>query len=82
MSVQSTYHEWAAKNNFLSMLPQDAKDRKMKADTEKQTRLDPHLQEKKKKVPIIPYTDAIFREAAIEWLVATDQVCLKIIVQI
>jgi hypothetical protein len=45
--------------------------------TLKQGRLDGHLQEVPPKERIIPYTDALFREAAIEWLVATDQVIIS-----
>jgi len=26
---------------------------------------------------MIPYSDNLFREAAIEWLIETDQVCLS-----
>jgi hypothetical protein len=40
-----------------------------------QPRLDPHLREKPQKEKIIPYTDELFRDAAIEWLVSTDQEC-------
>jgi hypothetical protein len=43
----------------------------------KQGRLDNHLQEMPRKERVIPYTDALFREAAIEWLVATDQVTIS-----
>jgi hypothetical protein len=36
--------------------------------------LDRDLKEKKLKDRVVPYTDKAFRQAAIEWLVATDQV--------
>ena len=39
-----------------------------------QTTLDPHLQERPPKETFVAYSDALFREAAIEWLVSTDQV--------
>ena len=42
-----------------------------KAKLHQQT-LDPHLREKPERV--VPYSDALFREAAVEWLIATDQV--------
>jgi hypothetical protein len=48
--------------------------------TLKQSRLDGHLQEVPRKERIVPYTDALFREAAIEWLVATDQVIISYVV--
>jgi hypothetical protein len=54
-------------------LPGDIK--KRKAMTEHATRtLDRDLKEKKLKERVIPYTDKAFSQAAIEWLVATDQV--------
>ena len=39
-----------------------------------QSQLDPHLRERELKTCVIPYTDALFRQVAIEWLIATDQV--------
>ncbi|KAF8234652.1 hypothetical protein L208DRAFT_1260578, partial [Tricholoma matsutake] len=35
--------------------------------------LDSHLREKPQKERIVPYTNEIFHEAAIRWLVSTDQ---------
>ena len=57
------------------MLPKDAESCRKVADANNQPRLDPHLWEKPQKEKIIPYTDEFFRDAAIEWLVSTDQVC-------
>ena len=59
------------------MLPQDAKRRKAKAkdEAEAQATLDSHLRERPHKEHTVPYTDPVFRQAAIEWLVSTDQVC-------
>lgn len=59
----------------MSMLPKDTKRRKLDAAADSQARLDTHLREPQPKERIIPYSDAIFREAAIEWLIETDQVC-------
>ena len=60
--------------NFESKLPGDVT--KRKAAAEKVTRtLDRDLVEKKLAERVIPYSDKVFRQAAIEWLVATDQVC-------
>ena len=42
-------------------------------DHSKQSSLDPHLEEQCKET-FVPYSDSLFREAAIEWLIATDQV--------
>ena len=57
------------------MLPHDSKRRKQEVQDlkELQQRLDPHLHERE---PVIPYSDARFCEVAIEWLVATNQVCI------
>ena len=57
------------------MLPKDAESRCEDADANNQLHLNPHLQEKPQKEKIIPYTDELFHDAAIEWLVSTDQVC-------
>jgi len=56
------------------MLPKDAEKRRKDALADNQSRLDPHLREKPQKEAIIPYSDERFRDAAIEWLVSTDQV--------
>jgi len=58
------------------MLPKDAKKRRNDATarSEAQMRLDPHLREKPQKEKVIAYNDEMFRDAAIEWLVSTDQV--------
>jgi len=53
------------------MLPKAVKAAKAK---QKQTLLDGHLKEIPKSEPAKPYSDSVFREAAIEWLIATDQV--------
>lgn len=58
------------------MLPMDVEAHKKamvaKAAEIAQSSLDPHLTEKPP--CIIPYSDKLFRDAAIEWLVSTDQV--------
>lgn len=63
------------KNSFESKLPKDVKAQKEAANaatrSEEQSSLDPHLREKER---VIPYSDKVFREAATEWLIATDQV--------
>ena len=55
------------------MLPKDAR-RRRDAAADEQTRLDSHLKDLPVKVNVIPYTDDLFRNVAIEWLVSTDQV--------
>ncbi|KAJ7818590.1 hypothetical protein B0H14DRAFT_2373085, partial [Mycena olivaceomarginata] len=70
----NTYQRWAKKADFESALPGDRKARKAAATGPAvQPTLDSHLKELPAKEVIIPYSDARFREAAIEWLVATDQ---------
>ncbi|KAJ7923695.1 hypothetical protein B0H13DRAFT_1563166, partial [Mycena leptocephala] len=69
----NTYHRWAKSVDFESALPGDRKARKAAAGPEVQPTLDPHLKNIPAKEVIIPYSHELFREAAIEWLVATDQ---------
>ena len=56
------------------MLKSDIQLRKKKEE-DKQRTLDKDLVEQKVKERIIPYSDPRFRRIAIEWLIATDQVC-------
>jgi hypothetical protein len=45
-----------------------------------QSSLDPHLQERPgHKETFDLYSDSLFREAAIEWLIATDQVIFNLV---
>ena len=57
------------------MLPKDAEKRCKDVRTTNQSLLDPHLWEKPRKEKMSPYTDEVFCDAAIEWLVSTGQVC-------
>ncbi|KAG6834676.1 hypothetical protein H0H93_008099, partial [Arthromyces matolae] len=70
---EAVYHIWAKKNDFLSMLPRDTKARKEQASKDQQSRLDSHLHSIPPSERIIPYSDTIFREAAYEWMIVTDQ---------
>ncbi|TFK61223.1 hypothetical protein BDN72DRAFT_778481 [Pluteus cervinus] len=66
------YLKWAKANNFLSMLPKCRKAKAEKAASAKlQTQLEDHHKPNAEK--IIPYSDKAFREAATEWLIATNQ---------
>ncbi|KAF7350175.1 putative AC transposase [Mycena venus] len=70
----NTYHKWAKKVEFVSALPGDrAKAKKAEEGPATQPTIEPHLKEIPAKEVIIPYSDELFREAAIEWLVATNQ---------
>ncbi|KIM76799.1 hypothetical protein PILCRDRAFT_77443, partial [Piloderma croceum F 1598] len=64
---------WCEKTDFKSKLPKAVKKAEEAEATMRQGQLDSHLQEMPRKERVIPYTDALFRKAAIEWLVATDQ---------
>ena len=56
------------------MLPKDAEMRRKNLHAQNQPSLDLHLREMPQKEITIPYTDDLFRKAAIEWLASTDQV--------
>ena len=68
---QDLYNAWCKDNKFNSKLPKAAKAAKEK---QRQTLLDGHLKEIPTSELVKPYSDSVFREAAIEWLIATDQV--------
>jgi hypothetical protein len=71
--LKGIYRKWAQGAKYESKLPGDIK--KRKAATELVTRtLDRDLREKKVKERVIPYSDTIFLQDALEWLVSTDQV--------
>ena len=60
------------------MLPEDSKERRAAAlERLRQTEVEDHYraaQPSDKPLPPSPYTDEYFKEAAIQWLVETDQV--------
>jgi hypothetical protein len=60
------------------MLPQDTKERRAAAlERLQQTEVEDHFrtaQPGDKPPPPSPYTDELFKEVAIEWLIETDQV--------
>ncbi|KAG1801824.1 hypothetical protein EV424DRAFT_1331604, partial [Suillus variegatus] len=66
------YRKWAKDNAFLSKLPGDIAAEKMKAARAQET-LNAHMTERKLSERVVPYSDQLFRKAAIEWLIATDQ---------
>ena len=65
---------WAKGASFESKLPGDIAARKKKVEQAQRT-LDASLVEKKLTKKVVPYSDQLFKTAAIQWLVATDQVC-------
>jgi hypothetical protein len=61
------------------MLPDDAKERKNVAAAEsktEQTQVDSHFRTLEPGEKPAPYSDELFQEAAYQWLVETDQVCI------
>ena len=72
--LQGKYRIWAKSANFESKLPGDVAACKKKAEQAQRT-LNASLVEKKLAKKVVPYSDRLFKTAAIQWLVATDQVC-------
>lgn len=59
------------------MLPDDTKARRAARleETLRQTEVDDHFTTQKPEDRPQPYSDKAFEEAAIQWLIETDQVC-------
>jgi len=72
--LQGKYRMWAKSANFEYKLPGDVAARKKEAEQAQRT-LDASLVEKKLAKKVVPYSDRLFKTAAIQWLIATDQVC-------
>jgi hypothetical protein len=75
--TQAAYEKWCGLNNFESKLPKVVRERKdaaLAADRAKQQSLDPHLTKEQPREKVIPYSDELFRDAAVQWLVETHQV--------
>ncbi len=75
--LQNQYRKWAKVNKFNSMLPSDAKKRKKAVidDNLRQTHVMEHFSVAPPEDKPVPFGDATFKEAALEWLIQTDQVC-------
>jgi len=77
--LQAKYDLWCLKNDFESKLPKaikSCKEAQAAVEDAKQLMLHPHLKERPPPETYVAYSDALFCEAAIEWLVSTDQVCI------
>jgi hypothetical protein len=62
------------------MLPEDSKSRKAQVhDKLQQTQVNDHFEKIQPENKPEPYSDDLFKEAAIQWLVETDQVCVALI---
>src|SRR6266568_9376503 len=66
------------------MLPDDTKARRTQVLEEnlRQTNVDDHFKPAPKEAKPDPYSDELFKEAAIEWLIETNQVCSRHIIQL
>ncbi|KAL1711938.1 hypothetical protein EV715DRAFT_174976, partial [Schizophyllum commune] len=65
------YMKFCKENEFESKLPRDVKQRKAESmSKEKQTSLDKSLVAA---APVIPYSDSLFKRAAAEFIVETNQ---------
>ena len=73
------YHKWAKANNFNSMLPENTKVccAKVLEENIHQMNVDDHFKPAPKEEKPDPYSDELFKEAAIEWLIKTNQVCTR-----
>jgi len=71
--LQGTYRKWWTSVHFKSMVAGDIQACKNEVAKTNQT-LEKHLVEKKMSECVNPYSDKLFMQVAIEWLVATDQV--------
>lgn len=58
------------------MIPEDAKMRRQEAiaNAKEQTQADDHFRQVKPEEKPMPYSDELFKEAVIQWLIETDQV--------
>jgi hypothetical protein len=76
---QGPYRRWCKSNGFLSMLPEDAKARRKEALEKliEQTQVNDHFHPMMPDDKPTPYSDEAFKEAAIQWLIETDQVRLN-----
>ncbi|KIK27141.1 hypothetical protein PISMIDRAFT_93561 [Pisolithus microcarpus 441] len=70
LDFQAEYLKWATANNFPSMLPSDTKWRWEEAASSSQSNLESHLVPKQQD---ILYSDSIFHQAVVQWLIAMDQ---------
>ena len=72
--IQRAYHKWCKDNGFESMLPKDAKAPRTEQlkILKKQTAVNDHFSAQKPNQKPKPYSNSLFEEAAIQWLIETD----------
>jgi hypothetical protein len=58
------------------MIPEDAKARRQEAilDVKEQSQVDNHFMRIKPEDRLVPFSDKLFKDAAMRWLIETDQV--------
>ena len=79
-SFEDHYQKWCKENKFLSMLPDDAQEQRAAHHLKlQQTQVNDHFPTAQPEDKPPPYTDELFKEATIEWLIQTDQVSSSII---
>lgn len=74
--------KWAKKNDFICKLPKEVARLKKEAeakDRTKQSSLDPHTVQVAPRENVIAYSDTLFCDAAIQWLVETNQVHITLL---
>ncbi|KAI9430688.1 hypothetical protein F5148DRAFT_990532, partial [Russula earlei] len=66
---------WCKSSNFLSMLPKDAKIRCKEAlkKVMEQSQVDDHFHPTNPDDRLTPYSDEVFKDTALQWLIKTDQ---------
>ena len=75
-TYHGVYQAWCKARNFASMLPDDTKASRAAAlETLLQTQVNAHFKVADPNDKPIPFSDELFKEAAIQWLIETDQVC-------
>ncbi|KAF8150423.1 hypothetical protein BJ912DRAFT_869674, partial [Pholiota molesta] len=68
------YRTWCKTNSFISMLPEDTKARKADLLQKlEQSQVNEHFPKARPEDKPVPYSDELFKEAAVRWLVETDQ---------
>ncbi|KAF8174372.1 hypothetical protein BJ912DRAFT_858516, partial [Pholiota molesta] len=72
---KGVYHTWCKARQFQSMLPDDTKARRAATleAIRHQTQVDGHFKVAAPEDKPEPYSDHLFKEAAIQWLIETDQ---------
>ncbi|KAI9440271.1 hypothetical protein F5148DRAFT_989071 [Russula earlei] len=73
---QGPYRCWCKSSDFYLMLPKDAKTRHKEAldKVMEQSQVNDHFHPMNPDDRPTPYSDEVFKEAALQWLIKTDQI--------